>query len=75
MMKMSWSEIQKTYPNRWVGLKEVEFDGASVKRAIVVDSESSMDALTDKMLKGELIARYTTPNNVDCMPLGFVGMF
>lgn len=65
--RLTWKEIQEKYPDRWVGLADVEYvdnDGISVKAAVVKYTDKSKGELTQKMLEGEIIARYTTPDNV-----------
>ena len=65
--RMTWEEIQKKYPDQWVGLvdvKYVEDDGISVESAVVKYTDKSKSDLTRLALKGEIISRYTTPDNI-----------
>ena len=73
--RMTWNEIQKRFPDQWVGLVDVEWysdNAATVKTAIVKYTDKSKDELTMMMLRGEVDARYTTPDNL--FQLGMVGV-
>ena len=74
--RMTWEEIQKKYPDQWVGLvdvKYVEDDGISVESAVVKYTDKSKSDLTRLVLKGEIISRYTTPDNI--FQMGMIGVF
>jgi len=76
MERMTWDEIQKKYPDQWVGLVDVEWcsdNSATVKTAIVKYIDKSKDELTMMMLHGEVDARYTTPDNL--FQLGMAGVY
>ncbi|MBQ7066674.1 MAG: hypothetical protein IJN92_07615 [Lachnospiraceae bacterium] len=65
--RMTWEEIQKKYPDQWVGLVDVKYvddDGISVESAVVKYTDKSKSDLTRLALKGEIISRYTTPDNI-----------
>lgn len=65
--RMTWKEIQEKYPDQWVGLTEVEYinnDGVSVSSAIVKYTDKTKSELTRLALNGEIVSRYTTPDNV-----------
>ncbi len=65
--RMTWKEIQEKYPDRWVGLIEVEYinnDGVSVESAVVKYTDKSKSELTKLAIKGEIISRYTTPDSI-----------
>lgn len=65
--RMTWKEIQEKYPDQWVGLTEVEYinnDGVSVASAIVKYTNKTKSELTRLALNGEIVSRYTTPDNV-----------
>lgn len=73
--RLTWEEIQKKYPDQWVGLVEVEYEpdnNASIKSAIVKYTDKPKGELTQMMLNGEIISRYTTPDNI--FQLGIVGV-
>ena len=74
--RMTWDEIQSTYPDQWVGLVDVRYlndDGISIESAIVKYADKSKSELTRMMLDGEIISRYTTPDHA--FQLGMVGVF
>lgn len=74
--RMKWEEIQKTYPDQWVGLVDVKYvdnDGISIESAVVKYTGKAKGELTKRMLDGEIISRYTTPDHV--FQLGMAGAF
>ena len=76
MNRMTWKEIQEKYPDQWVGLidvKYVENDGISIESAIVKHIDKTKGELTRMALRGEIVSRYTTPDNT--LQLGTVGVF
>ena len=72
-IRMSWDEIVQTYPDRWVGLIDVDWKNeANVRSAVVVYTDDNADALLQKQFDKEIeYSRYTTPDNLG--PLGVVG--
>lgn len=73
--RLTWEEIQEKYPDQWVGLIDVEYednDGISVKSAVVKYTNKTKSELTRMMIQGEIISRYTTPDNI--FPLGMIGV-
>ena len=73
--QMTWKEIQKEYPNQWVGLVDVKYhndDGISVESATVKYTDKSKSDLTRLALRGEVVSRYTTPDSI--FQLGAVGV-
>ncbi len=73
--RMTWEEIQKKYPDQWVGLIDVKYvddDGISVESAVVKYTDKSKSDLTRLALKGEIISRYTTPDNI--FQMGMIGV-
>ena len=73
--RMTWEEIQEKYPDQWVGLVDVKYmddDGISVESAVVKYTDKSKSDLTRLVLKGEIISRYTTPDNV--FQMGMIGV-
>ena len=65
--RMTWKEIQDTYPDQWVGLTDCEMiNEVSVKSAIVkyTEADHSADEISLMALKGEIVGRYTTPDHV-----------
>ena len=74
--RMTWDEIKEAYPDQWVGLTDVEYvnnDGISIQSAVVKYIDKSKGELTRRMLDGEIISRYTTPDNK--FQLGMAGVF
>lgn len=72
--RMTWEQIQKKYPNQWVGLVDVQYqndDGISVETAIVKYTDKTKSELTRLVLKGEIISRHTNPEGH--LQLGMVG--
>ena len=72
--RMTWEEIQEKYPDKWVGLIQVEYEEnntASIKSAVVKYADKPKGELTRLMLAGEVISRYTTPD--DLFQMGMVG--
>lgn len=67
MVRMSWVEIKKTYPNQWVGLSEVSWnDEANIEAAVVKYSEKDANELTRMQVAGEdVLAIFTTPENAE----------
>ncbi len=62
--RMTWKEIQETYPDQWVGLSEVEWNGGSVGTAVVKYTDKTSDELYDMQIDGQdVITKYTTPQN------------
>ena len=65
--RLTWNQIQKKYPDQWVGLIDVKFvkdDGISIESAIVKYSDLKKAELTHKALQGEIVSRYTTPDSL-----------
>ena len=74
--RMTWDEIQKTYPDQWVGLVDVKYlndDGVSIESAVVKYTDKSKGELTRLMLDGGIESVYTTPDHK--FQLGMVGVF
>lgn len=76
--RMTWEEIQKKYPDQWVGLVDVEYEpdnDATIKSAVVKFTDKPKSELTKMQIrtKGELIGVYTTPDNI--FQLGMIGVF
>ena len=66
--RMTWKEIEETYPDQWVGLSDVEWDapdGANVVSAVVkYANKDNPDELYDMQIRGEgIYTTYTTPEN------------
>ena len=60
-VRLTWEQIQKKYPNQWVGLTEVKYmddDGISVESAVVKYTDKTKGELTRMVLKGDCITSY-----------------
>lgn len=67
--RLTWEQIQKKFPDKWVGLVEVEYEpdnDATIKSAVVKYTNKSKSELTRMQIQtnGEILGRYTTPDNV-----------
>lgn len=65
MERLTWEQIQKQYPDQWVGLSDVQYmdnDGISVESAVVKYADKTKSELTKLVLKGEIISRHTNPD-------------
>ena len=63
--RMSWNEIQKEYPDMWIGMIDVKWtDNANIESAIVEHTENDMseDDMDMLAIEGKLVVRYTTPS-------------
>lgn len=72
--RLTWKEIQKKYPDQWVGLVDVKYvdnDGATVESAVVKYTDKAKGELTRMVLKGEIISRHTNPDGY--LQLGVLG--
>lgn len=67
MKRLSWKEIQQTYPEQWVGLVNVEYednDGVSVKSASVKCIDKTPEELGFLALDRKIeMPIYTTPDH------------
>jgi len=62
--RLMWEQIQKKYPDQWVGLVDVRYrnnNGISVESAVVKYKDKTKSELTRMVLKGEIISRHTNP--------------
>ncbi len=72
--RLTWEEIQEKYPDQWVGLVDVKYiedDGISVESAVIKYIDKTKNELTRMAIRGEIVARYTTPDNI--MQIGVIG--
>ncbi len=64
--RMTWDEIKKAYPDTWVGMVNVQYvddDGVNIASAEVKYTDKTKAELTRRMLDGEIVSRYTTPDS------------
>ena len=63
--RMTWKEIQENYPDKWVGLTDVEWEepeSPDIASAIVKYTDKTSDELYDMQFKGQgVYTVYTTP--------------
>ena len=70
--RLTWDEIQKQYPDQWVGLSDVEWKGSTVISAIVKYIGKTKGELTMMQIDDDnLYSCYTHPDHL--APLGMVG--
>ena len=70
--RLTWNEMKKKYPNQWLGLIQVDMDGANIRSGIVEYIGKSIGELTELQIDSdELVSVYTTPENL--APMGVVG--
>ena len=66
-LNMRWIDIQKKYPNQWVGLKNVVWkNGATIDTAEVcyTQNDISSDDMALLAIRGDIdTAKYTTPDD------------
>lgn len=63
--RMTWAEIAAAYPDQWVGLTDVEWNGGGVRSAVVKYTDKTGDELIGMQIKDKsLYGTYTTPDNV-----------
>lgn len=63
--RLTWNEIVKKYPNQWVGLTDVERNGASVRSAVVKYTDKTGNELVGTQIKDKSIyGTYTTMDNI-----------
>ena len=65
--RLLWKEIQKKYPDQWVGLAEISWkDEANIESAVVKYADKTKDELLMMQINGEIFSCYTTPDHVFC---------
>ena len=63
--RMTWEEIVAKYPDKWVGLVDVEGDGPNVRSAVVVcANEDGNKILAEQVKNHNIYGTYTTPYNL-----------
>ena len=73
--RLTWDEIEAKYPDKWVGLSKVDWDGEppNVRSAVVSYVGESDDEPLRRQIAGEdIYTTYTTPDNL--APFGFLGI-
>ncbi|MBQ9438031.1 MAG: hypothetical protein IJU50_06825 [Lachnospiraceae bacterium] len=69
MNRLTWPQIQKNYPDQWVGLTDVEYEKdspATIRSAVVTIWNKTKKELLMEQIKsnGAILARYTNPNKM-----------
>ena len=64
--RMTWDEIVKKYPDKWVGLSQIDWENeANIRSAVVIGaSDNSRDFLKRQFAGEDVFTRYTKPNNL-----------
>jgi len=65
--RMTWDEIVAKYPDRWVGLSDVDWgdEGSSINSAVVKCSDKDGNSVLWKQIHGDIsYSIYTTPENL-----------
>lgn len=65
--RLTWNEIKKKYPSQWVGMVDVKKkNDIDIESAVVKYTEKDMtsDEMALATVKGEMVACYTTPDDV-----------
>ena len=69
--RMSWNEIKKEYPSQWVALVDCTMKrGVDVVSGVVkyTERDKTSDEMACEAIKsGNLVVRYTTPEEETCM--------
>ena len=63
--RLTWKQIQEKYPDQWVGIVDASFSNAATISSGVVkytEKDMSRDEMALRTVKGEMYARYTTPD-------------
>ena len=64
--RLTWDEIKKKYPDKWVGMSNIEWEDASnVRSAVVIGASDDNDDFLRRQFVGEdVFTRYTSPWNL-----------
>ena len=64
--RMTWDEIVEKYPDKWVGMSDIDWeDGANVRSAVVIGASDKSDDFLRRQFAGEdVFTRYTLPDNL-----------
>lgn len=70
--RLTWDEIVKKYPDKWVGMSKIDWkDETNVRSAVVIGvSDDDYEFLKRQFAGDDVFTRYTTPDNL--CPLGFL---
>lgn len=62
--RLTWSEIEKKYPDSWVGLNDIKFendDGANIETAVVSEIGTRDELYDSQFSRGLQMVTYTNP--------------
>ena len=63
--RMTWAEIVKKYPHKWVGLASIDWNEGKILSAVVKYVDDSIDKIFDRQITvGDIEAEYTTPDEL-----------
>ena len=64
--RLTWNEIKTKYPDKWVGMSNIEWkDSANISSAVVIGVADDDEEFMLRACNGEdVFARYTSPNNL-----------
>ncbi|MBR2215749.1 MAG: hypothetical protein IJ849_08340 [Selenomonadaceae bacterium] len=64
--RMTWDEIVKKYPDKWVGMSKIDWeDDSNVRSAVVIGVSDDDDDFLRRQFSGEdVFTSYTTPDNL-----------
>ena len=63
--RLTWKEIVKKYPHKWVGISSIYWDGGKILSAVVKYVDDSIDKIFDRQITvGDVEAEYTTPDEL-----------
>lgn len=62
--RLTWKEIERKYPDTWVGLNDVKFendDGANIESAVVSETGTRDELYDSRFLQGLQMVTHTNP--------------
>ena len=63
--RLTWADIVKKYPHKWVGLSAIDWSGGKILSAVVKYVDDSIDKIFDRQITvGDVEAEYTTPDEL-----------
>ncbi|MBR2215818.1 MAG: hypothetical protein IJ849_08695 [Selenomonadaceae bacterium] len=64
--RLTWDEIVKKYPDKWVGMSKIDWeDAANVRSAVVIGaSDDNDDFLRRQFAREDVVTLYTLPDNL-----------
>ena len=63
--RLTWEEIVKKYPHKWVGISDAKRDNANIRSGVVKYVDNSDTEILRRQIKfGDVTAEYTTPEEL-----------